>query len=62
MPQNYIAISSLVKVIAEDPAGSSGIIPQLLQIAEELYLTVVSSTASPINQANNIYTYSSHGL
>lgn len=62
MPQDYIAASHLVKVIAKGFAGFFGIIPQLLQVMEELYLTIISPTASSVNQINNVYVYSSHGL
>lgn len=61
MPQDYIAISRLAKIIAKDFAGCFGIIPHL-QVMEELYLTIISPTASPTNQVNNIYVYCSHGL
>lgn len=62
MPQDYIAVSHLVKIIAKDFAGCFGIIPQLFQVTEELDLTIIPPTASPINQVNNIYVYTSHGL
>lgn len=62
MPQDYIAVSRLVKIIAKDFAGWFGVIPQLLQVMEELYLTTISFMASPINQVNNIYIHPSHSL
>ena len=62
MSQDYIAISRLVKIIPKDFAGYFGIILQLLQVMKELYLTIISSSASPINQVNNVYVYPSHGL
>lgn len=58
----YIAVSHLVKIIAKDLAGCFGIIPQLFHNSEEPYLTIISPTASPINQVNNIYVYPSHRL
>lgn len=62
MPQDYIAVSRLVKIIVKDFAGCFGIILQLFQVMEELDLTIIPLTASPINQVNNIYVYPSHGL
>lgn len=62
MSQDYISVSCLVKIIAKDFAGWFGIILQLFQVMEEPYLTIISSTASPINQVNNVYVYPSHGL
>lgn len=62
MSQDYIAIFRIVKIIPKDLAGCFGIILQLLQVMEELYLAIISSTASPINQVNNVYIYPSHGL
>jgi len=54
MPQDYIAISRLVKIIAEDSASWFGIILQLLRVMEEPYLTTIFSTTSLINQVNNV--------
>lgn len=49
MPQDYIAISHFVKVIAKDFAGPFCIFTQLLQIMEESDLILSSPIASPSN-------------